>query len=414
MAASSVAGVVSRGAIMNFSTATARPTVTTAAADNLAATTATLHGQVNPNFLATNAWFEYGTDNVTFDNTLIATPKVPIGSGSAVVATSANISGLAPGGTVYFRAAASNDVGEQKGTILSFSTANPPPVANAGPDNTVEMGQLVTLDGSGSTTPVGTITDYFWTQLNGTPVTLSDNTAVKPTFTAPTVPVTGSVLRFELEVTNSALQTATDNVDITVKWVGFSDNFSTNTTATYNQEQTLPTPTGTFTYDGTGQRALITTGSDIGLRVSHSTSTTTAGVFSMTFNPTGEFGTHGGIWVRVGEGVDSTTVAPSNYYEISNFDWSGSPPSLPDIAQIVKYVNGVPVDNVYLPVMGYTQNSTYNLSITFSPTQVVLNGFGGAPVTLNTADTTAITVDSISIEMGQQNGYIDNLKLVGP
>jgi hypothetical protein len=411
MAASSAPGVVSRGAIMNFSTSAARPTVTTAAADNLASTTATLHGQVNPNFLATNAWFEYGTDNVLTSFT--ATPNAAIGSGSAVVATSANITGLAPGGTVYFRAAASNAVGEQKGNILSFSTANPPPVANAGQDNTVQMGQLVTLDGSGSTTPVGTIIAYLWTQLNGTPVTLSDNTAVKPTFTAPTVPVAGSVLRFQLQVTNSALQTATDNVDITVKWVGYADNFSTNTVGNYIVEQTQSVMTGSFTYDAAGQRALITNDNDVGLKVSPDPAKVTvlptnAGVFTMTFSPTAAFGTHGGVWVRVMQDAN-------NYYQISNFDYSpsGNPPTAPDLAEVIKVVGGTVTDNVYLPVTGYTEGSTYNLSITFGPTQVVLSGFGST-VTLNTTNNTALTVSTFEIETGQQSAYIDNLKLVGP
>ena len=240
MVASNSSGV-SKGAIHNFSVTAQRPTVTTLAADNLATNSATLHGGVNPNSLNTLAWFEYGTDNSLA--TFTKTSDVGIGSGSAVVPTSANISGLATGGTVYFRAAASNSAGEQKGSILSLSTVNPPPVANAGPDNQVNMGQTVTLDGSASTTQAGsTITSHLWTQVAGTPVTLSDNTAVKPTFTAPTVPAIGAVLRFQLTVTDSRSLTASDNVDITVKWVGFADDFSTDTTGTYTKTQSTSVP----------------------------------------------------------------------------------------------------------------------------------------------------------------------------
>jgi len=42
---------------------------------------------------------------------------------------------------------------------------------------------------------------------------------------------------------------------------------------------------------------------------------------------------------------------------------------------------------------------------------VVLEGFG-APVTLNTADTTAISAVSFEIETGQQDASYDNIKLV--
>jgi len=402
---------VSKGTIGNFGTSAQRPTVTTSAADNLAPTSATLHGEVNPNSLATQAWFEYGTDNNLA--TFTPTPNVGIGSGSAVVPVSANISGLAPGGTVYFRAAASNAAGEQKGTILPLSTSNPPPVANAGPDNTVEMGQLVTLDSSGSTTPVGTITSRLWTQVAGTPVTLSDNTAVKPTFTAPTVLVVGAVLRFQLTVTDSRSLTASDNVDITVKWVGFADAFNTDTTGTYSKEIVGGT-FGTFTWDSTGQRAQVLTGNDNVLKVSNTIPASDNGVFSLDFRPTTPYETHAGIWVLLVQDAN-------NYYAISNFDYDSvggtlpPTPALPDpdvdLAQIIKVVGGVVTDNVYLPQTSYAQNTTFNLSITFSPNQVILQGFG-APVTLNMSNTTPISATSFWIVTGQQDAFYDNIKLL--
>jgi len=404
MVASNSSGV-SKGSIGNFSTSAQRPTVTTLAADNLATTSATLRGEVNPNSLATQAWFEHSTDNVTFT----PTTAVPVGSGSGVVQTSANLSGLTPGGTVYFRAAASNAAGEQKGTILTLSTENIPPTADAGPDNTVEMGQTVTLNGSGSTIPTASITSYLWTQVTNTiyPAILSDNTAVKPTFTAPTVPGTGAVLRFQLTVTDSRSLTASDNVDIIVNWVGFADDFSTNTIpGTYNPTQTQVNPTGSLTYDAAGKRALVETGDDVGLKFSNPIPASTSGVFSLDFSPTVAHPSHGGIWVRLFQG----NPLDNNCYEITNFDWGAGTPVLPDIAAVKKIVGGVVVDTVAVPT-AYTQGTTYNLKITFSSTQVVLEGFG-APVTLNTADTTAISVTSFEIETGQQDAYYDNIKLL--
>jgi len=61
------------------------------------------------------------------------------------------------------------------------------PTADAGPDQTVNEGDTVTLDGSNSSDLDDGIASYLWDQTGGTPVPLSDPTAVQPTFTAPDV-----------------------------------------------------------------------------------------------------------------------------------------------------------------------------------------------------------------------------------
>jgi hypothetical protein len=65
--------------------------------------------------------------------------------------------------------------------------ANTPPVANAGPDQTVALGTTVHLDGSQSSDVDGDALRFYWA-LTVTPVgslaTLSDPTAVQPTFVA--------------------------------------------------------------------------------------------------------------------------------------------------------------------------------------------------------------------------------------
>ncbi len=57
------------------------PTTTTAAATGISLHTATLNGTVNPHAQATNAWFEWGTDNALASPTL--TTAQAIGAGSA-------------------------------------------------------------------------------------------------------------------------------------------------------------------------------------------------------------------------------------------------------------------------------------------------------------------------------------------
>lgn len=88
-----------------------------------------------------------------------------------------------------------------------------PPTASAGPDQTVNKSSLVTLAGSGSDAE-GSVT-LSWMQTAGTMVTLSSSTIGNPTFTAPSV-TADEVLSFTLTVTDSAAQTATDSVLITV------------------------------------------------------------------------------------------------------------------------------------------------------------------------------------------------------
>jgi uncharacterized repeat protein (TIGR01451 family) len=90
---------------------------------------------------------------------------------------------------------------------------NRPPVADAGPDQSVNTSTSVTLDGSGSTDPdLGDTLSYLWQQQSGTAVTLSSDTAKKPTFTAPN---RATSLVFKLTVSDGVL-TSSDTVAVNV------------------------------------------------------------------------------------------------------------------------------------------------------------------------------------------------------
>lgn len=95
---------------------------------------------------------------------------------------------------------------------------NQPPVADAGPDQTVGPRQVVILDGTGSNDPDGSIVGYHWGQVSGVPVTLQNAGTAMASFRAPFVR-RGSVrvLVFELTVTDDGGATASDYVSIEVR-----------------------------------------------------------------------------------------------------------------------------------------------------------------------------------------------------
>jgi hypothetical protein len=93
--------------------------------------------------------------------------------------------------------------------------ANNPPIANAGPDQSVRMGAIVTLDGTESYDREGESLAYSWTQTSGPEVTLNDSTSVRPTFTSPDVRA-NTTLTFSLEVNDGRQGSDADTVSIIV------------------------------------------------------------------------------------------------------------------------------------------------------------------------------------------------------
>ena len=95
------------------------------------------------------------------------------------------------------------------------------PVANAGPDQPVRLGSLVTLNGSGSFDPDNgpSPLSFAWSKIAGPTVTLTGATTAKPTFT----PNTAGGFTFSLMVKDGASDSAPDSVTITVPKLGDID-----------------------------------------------------------------------------------------------------------------------------------------------------------------------------------------------
>jgi plastocyanin len=145
-------------------TPTPTPAVTTNSATNVASSSATLNGSLNPRGATTTVFFQYGLTTSYGSTTAMQTK-----TGNTVQAVSANISGLTASTTYHFRIVAHNGGGTSFGSDRTFTTlsATGPPVVITNPA-TLIASFSATLNGSldphGLTTTVyfqyGTTTSY--------------------------------------------------------------------------------------------------------------------------------------------------------------------------------------------------------------------------------------------------------------
>ena len=121
--------------------------------------------------------------------------------------------------TLAFRLTVTDDRGGSATDTVDVgvaASANQPPTARAGADQAgIAAGAEVTLDGSASSDPDGSIASYLWEQTAGSTVALSDDTAAMPTFTAPSMAM-AQTLAFRLTVTDDRGATAADTINIAV------------------------------------------------------------------------------------------------------------------------------------------------------------------------------------------------------
>lgn len=116
-----------------FRFAVSTPTIADVAAGPTG-TSAGLTGTVNPRGESTSAYFEYGVTPAYGTQTA----PLPVGDGTAPVATGALIEGLEPGTTYHYRLSGSNVAGTGEGGDNTFTTAAP---AQAGPPSAPQAPQ---------------------------------------------------------------------------------------------------------------------------------------------------------------------------------------------------------------------------------------------------------------------------------
>lgn len=167
-----------------------------------------------------------------------------------------------------------DDLSMEDNNPVTDDVANQAPTANAGPNQSIVVNSVVTLDGTGSTDSDGTIASYAWTQDSGPTVTLSDATASQPTFT-PTV--VGTYV-FSLIVTDNGGEPSTNTSTITVNVSAETSTLTLDMTASLGGDAI---PDGTYSVDfyNATSKGFISTAN---VAFSNGTSTSTIGVVSTT------------------------------------------------------------------------------------------------------------------------------------
>ncbi len=278
-----------------------------------------------------------------------------------------------------------------------------PPVANAGDNQTVDQGDSVTFNGSGSTDDVG-IVNYTWTFTDDVQTILYEVSPAHTFENAGIYPVTLNVTDGDGNFSLDTMTVTVNDITTPTAIAGINQTVDQNTNVTLN---------GTGSSDNVGIETYTWTFEDLGARELQGISTwyvfDNAGVFIITLNVTDEAGNYDTDTVTITvndttdpvaeagadqEGDQGGTItldgsASSDNVGISNYTWSF-------------------FDGENRTLYGVSPNYTFNDPGTFLVTLVIMDAAGNS----NT-DNLTVTVRSLAEPKAVLNEIAQNLAING-
>ena len=353
---------------------------------------ATIAGGIYQNSLNTTWWIQYGTSSAYGSQTAAA----DLGAGSAPVAVTGYLSGLAPATTYHYRLVAENSLGTTYGYDYTFTTASAPDSAptasfSASPSTTFPGGS-VTFDASGSTGGSGpAITDYQWNFGDGTPVDdVGAGATVQHTYTS------RGVHTVTLTVTNgegsdSTTQTVTVDDPPTAAFTPSASVAAPGATVSFDASASGPgDPGGTIT-DYSWNFGDGTPVDDTGESADASHAFASPGIYPVALTTTDDLGvsTTSTQQVTIDAPAAAFTISPATVVAPGtavSFDATGSTDPKGTITDYSwSFGDGTPVDDAGTSTSvqrAYASRGTYTVTLT------VTNNFGQTNTSTHT-----ITVD---------------------
>jgi len=346
------------------------PIIVTLPATNVTGTSATLNGTVNPNGLATEYHFNWGT-SISYGN---VTPVISAGAGSADVIVNEAINGLTPGSTYHFQLVASNTDGIVNGIDFSFiagqadvSTSDITDItsttATAGGIVLADGGSTVTRGVCWSTSANPTTSNALTTDGTGTGVYNSSIAGLIPGtlyhVRAYASNAAGTVYGKDVTFTSAALGSPVATAATSINSGGFTANWNkVNGAASYNLDVSLYQ-----TFSISGGSSTLTEGFNSGTTAPAGWTFTNIGA---TYTSTGNYGTASPSLKldATGDAVETSTLA-SAATQLSF--WCKGQSTNTESALLVEGFNGtswVTIDN-FNPLPTSATTKTY--STTSSP-----------------------------------------------